>query len=363
MPFSVVDIFCGAGGLSYGFAKNPGFSIKLAVDIDGDAAKTYALNHKTRVLNQDLASLGESTLLELGGIDLLLGGPPCQSYSTLGKRRFDSKARLFEEFLRVLGILSPSLFIFENVTGLLSMQGGRLFRLICERFYEAGYRLEFRILNALHFGVPQIRERVILVGRHNDLDTSFAFPSPTHVDNDAFVTLKDALDDLPCIQSGENGDLKGYRFEANNDFLDFVRTSECLSEHVSPKNNSSLVRIMQTLKDGESKDDLPPDMRPKSGYANTYAKLWWNRPSTTITRNFSTPSSSRCIHPRDSRALSIREGARLQSFPDDYLFVGSNNSKRLQIGNAVPPLLSVALANAVLGYFNKLCKESQYVQI
>ena len=113
---------------------------------------------------------------------------------------------------------------------------------------------------------------------------------------------------------------------------------------MAPKNGAHLVRIMEALKDGQSKCDLPEDIRPKSGYGNTYAKLWWDRPSTTITRNFACPSSSRCIHPRDSRAMSIREGARLQSFPDDYRFYGSDGMKRLEIGNAVPPLLSVAIA-------------------
>jgi len=105
---------------------------------------------------------------------------------------------------------------------------------------------------------------------------------------------------------------------------------------------------MQTLKDGEGKEDLPEEIRPKSGYGNTYAKLWWEKPSTTITRNFACPSSSRCIHPRDSRAMSIREGARLQSFPDDYQFYGSDGMKRLEIGNAVPPLLSIAIADKML---------------
>lgn len=109
--------------------------------------------------------------------------------------------------------------------------------------------------------------------------------------------------------------------------------------------------LVQALGDGQSKDDLPEEIRPKSGYGNTYAKLWWDRPSTTVTRNFACPSSSRCIHPRDSRAMSIREGARLQSFPDSYRFYGSDTMKRLEIGNAVPPLLSVALAEKVLELF------------
>ncbi|WP_199769282.1 DNA cytosine methyltransferase, partial [Helicobacter cetorum] len=192
----------------------------------------------------------------------------------------------------------------------------------------------------------QIRERVILVGVLKNFNKQFYFPKSTKKQ----FSLKDALGDLPPIQSGENGNDLGYLKNADNDFLKFVRNTKELSEHNSPKNNPKLIEIMQTLKDGQSKDDLPKDLRPKSGYINTYAKMWWEKPAPTITRNFSTPSSSRCIHPRDSRALSIREGARLQSFPDSYKFYGSASAKRLQIGNAVPPLLSVALAKAVFDF-------------
>lgn len=347
--FSVVDIFCGAGGLSYGFTHSPHFDIKMAIDIDKDAIASYALNHSTPTLCADIATLTESTLLELGKVDILLGGPPCQSYSTLGKRQMDSRANLFREFIRVLEMLKPQIFIFENVKGLLSMQGGKLFDQICEQFDTAGYRLEYQVLNALDFGVPQIRERVILVGIQKSLYSKpFPFPTPTHANTP--ICLRDALDDLPIIGSGEDGNSLGYRHPPHNEFLRFVRTTPTLSEHTSPRNNPHLIKLMQTLKDGQGKDDLPPHLRPKSGYANTYAKMWWNLPSPTITRNFATPSSSRCIHPRDSRAMSIREGARLQSFPDDYRFSGSESSKRLQIGNAVPPRLSIALAQCSADY-------------
>ena len=346
MTCKVADIFCGAGGLSYGFGKSDKFEIVFANDIDENAVNSYKANHEsTAILNEDIANLSKNELQKFGQIDILLGGPPCQSYSTLGKRQMDSRANLFKEYLRILSILSPKIFIFENVRGLLSMQGGKLFKQICSEFANLGYKINYKILNAAEFGVPQIRERVLLVGTKSKLE--FAFPKPTHQN---FISLKEAIDDLPIIESGENGDDKPYRFAPNSEFLKFVRKSPNLSEHTSPKNNPNLIKIMQTLKDGECKDDLPCEIRPKSGYTNTYAKMWWNRPAPTITRNFATPSSSRCIHPRDSRALSIREGARLQSFPDDYKFCGSDQSKRLQIGNAVPPLLSIALANSVLEY-------------
>lgn len=342
----VFDIFCGAGGLSYGFANNVFFDIVAANDIDKDAATSYSLNHKnTQIIQKNIADLDKNDLVSFGNIDVLLGGPPCQSYSTLGKRQLDERANLFRQYLRVLKILHPKIFIFENVVGLISMQNGKLFKTICCEFEAIGYKLQYKILNVADFGVPQIRERVILVGVQQNIKCDFLFPQPTCT---KYLTIREAIDDLPILKSGENGNSQPYRFQANNDFLRFVRNSNnILTEHSSPKNNPKLIQIMQTLKDGESKDALPIEIRPKSGYTNTYAKMQWNAPAPTITRNFSTPSSSRCIHPRDSRALSIREGARLQSFPDNYIFVGGDTSKRLQIGNAVPPLLSLALSNAV----------------
>ena len=153
---------------------------------------------------------------------------------------------------------------------------------------------------------------------------------------------------MPALSCGEENTV--YAAPPDNEFLLWARKggSNTLTEHKAPNNSAHLRRIMAALKDGQGKDDLPEELRPKSGFKNTYAKLWWEKPATTITRNFACPSSSRCIHPRDSRALTIREGARLQSFPDNYQFYGSDCLKRLEIGNAVQPLLSMALADQML---------------
>ena len=180
-------------------------------------------------------------------------------------------------------------------------------------------------------------------------DNPFQYPEPTHGEGLLpYVTLHDALKDLPALACGEENTV--YAAPPDNEFLLWVRQggSDTLTEHKAPNNSALLRKIMAALKDGQGKDDLPEELRPKSGFKNTYAKLWWEKPATTITRNFACPSSSRCIHPRDSRALTIREGARLQSFPDNYQFYGSDCLKRLEIGNAVPPLLSVALAEQML---------------
>ena len=347
--YNIIDLFAGVGGLSYGFSKIDDFNIIAANEIEKDISIAYTLNHPgVKMLNCDIAELTEERIFESIGdakIDLIVGGPPCQSYSTLGKRQMDDRANLFMQYKRILSIVRPKAFVFENVVGILSMDKGRLFKNIQAQFAELGYELKYQVLDAVDFGVPQHRERVILVGYLGK--NPFEFPLPTHGEGlQPYVTLRDAIGDLPVLQSGESR--FEYQSEITNEFLQFVRASGCsLTEHTAPKNGEHLIRIMQALKDGQCKDDLPEDIRPKSGYGNTYAKLWWDRPSTTITRNFACPSSSRCIHPRDSRAMSIREGARLQSFPDDYQFYGSDGMKRLEIGNAVPPLLSMAIANKV----------------
>lgn len=351
MEYNVMDLFSGVGGLSYGFSELPEFNIIAANEIEKDISFAYKLNHpNVTMINCDIKNLTEEVLKKVINnriIDIIVGGPPCQSYSTLGKRKLDDRANLFIQYKRILQILKPKAFVFENVVGLLSMDNGLLFKKIQSEFKSLGYDLKWKIINAVDFGVPQNRERVILVGFIGE--NNFIFPKPTHGEGlFPYVTLEDAIGDLPKIKSGESKNY--YAQKANNDFLKFVRknANDILTEHSAPKNGEHLIKIMETLKDGQSKNDLPIEIRPKSGYGNTYAKLWWKRPSTTITRNFACPSSSRCIHPRDSRAMTIREGARLQSFPDDYMFYGSDSMKRLEIGNAVPPLLSIAIAKQIL---------------
>ena len=160
------------------------------------------------------------------------------------------------------------------------------------------------------------------------------------------MTIEDAFSDLPVLKSGQEE--TQYASEPKNEFQKYLRAnSDSLTDNVAPTNGEHLIRIMEALPDGGDKNDLPEDIRPKSGYGNTYAKMWWKKPAPTVTRNFATPSSSRCVHPRDSRAMTTREGARLQSFPDDYKFYGSRSTKNLEIGNAVPPLLSIAIAKEI----------------
>ena len=347
--YRVIDLFAGVGGLSYGFAHNDNFEIVMANEYEKDIATAYRMNHPTvNVIQGDIRDITEDQLKAIRGkegIDILVGGPPCQSYSTLGKRQMDDRAHLFEEYCRILSVVQPKMFIFENVSGLRSMQGGKLIEIIKDEFSKLGYEVKSKILNVVDYGVPQYRDRVILVGMKGK--NKFEYPEPTHGEGlIPHLTVSDAFSDMPVLKSGEESST--YATEPQNDFQKFLRkNSTVITDNIAPTNGAHLIKIMEALPDGGSKDDLPPEIRPKSGYGNTYAKMWWKRPAPTVTRNFATPSSSRCVHPRDSRAMTTREGARLQSFPDDYKFYGSRAMKNLEIGNAVPPLLSIALAKEV----------------
>lgn len=363
----IIDLFAGVGGLSYGFAHDDFFEIVAANEILKDMAKAYSLNHQsTKMYNKDIKNFGVRDLkkdfnIGEGEIDLVIGGPPCQSYSTVGKRLIDDpRGRLFKEYYRVLKEIKPKAFLFENVKGILSMQKGDLLKTIISLFESLSYTVQCKVLNAADYGVPQIRERVIIWG--TKLGKNFNYPEPTYYslddgltlftqDLNPYLSLSEAISDLPFIKNGEEA--FEYSSKAKNDFQKSMRKNapEKLMDHNSPNNGEKLIKIMENLPDGGTPQDLPENLRPKSGFANTYCKLWWNRPSTTITRNLGTPSSSRCIHPKANRPLTTREGARIQCFPDNYIFYGPRSAKNLQVGNAVPTFLSIALMKSVKKHF------------
>lgn len=360
-----IDLFCGAGGFSVGL-KRAGFEVVFANDIDRDACRTYRANHpNTMVYEGDIREISGKQILNYLGlkpddIDLIVGGPPCQGFSTLGKKdENDPRNNLFIHYFRVVEDISPKVVLFENVVGFKTLYGGKAFEAVCKELERLGYKIEAKILNAVNFGIPQNRERTFIIGHKSEIIVNW--PTPTHDSKIESLfngllkkplTLWDAISDLPIVEAGEEANY--YLSEPINDYQrDRRKNCSKLTEHIGPKHGQKLIEIIKMVPPGGCILDIPENLRPKSYFANTYARLCWDLPAPTITRNFGTPSSSRCIHPVANRGLTTREGARLQGFDDDYIFFGTKSSKNLQIGNAVPPILAEAICKEI---YNSLIK-------
>lgn len=345
--FVAVELFCGSGGLGLGLHQ-AGFVTAYANDYDANSCATYKLNcPKAEVFCGDIHEvdfLKVAASLNGQSVDVLAGGPPCQGFSTVGsKNERDPRNSLFYEYVRAVAQLRPKYLIFENVSGFKRLYEGRAFYTLIAELETLGYEYAHGVLNASDFGLPQHRLRTVVIGWQKDLP-SVKMPSPTHGHESSLFGLKqklclmDAISDLPPLGCGDFSDK--YLFPPQNDYQLKMRDEQTkLTEHCSTNYGRKMQEILSLIPPGGSVDDLPERLRPRSYFGNTYARLRPDAPSPTITRNFGTPSSSRCVHPFQNRALSTREGARLQGFPDSYNFVGGKGSKNLQIGNAVPPVL------------------------
>ena len=292
MAYKLIDLFAGVGGLSYGFAHDSSFEIVAANEILEPMAKAYSLNHPSvKMYNCDIKDFGLGNLtadlgIKEGEIDAVVGGPPCQAYSTAGKRaEGDERGTLFQQYYRILLEIKPKLFVFENVKGLLSMDRGKLVRKIIALFESLGYHVDMKILNAADYGTPQIRERVIIVG--NNFGGVFPYPQPTHYNPEEqsthkkglkpYVTLGEAIGDMPVIGTNEEGFV--YAKKPENDYQKLMRKNapKKIMDHNSPNNNEKLVALMKALPDGGTPSDVPEELRPSSGFANSYCRLWWPR--------------------------------------------------------------------------------------
>jgi len=379
---NIVDLFSGAGGLTFGFCyrkkgnrfvRNRKFNFLFANEYDSQAATAFRVNFPhIPLLECDVATITTELLIQSGieynNVDVVIGGPPCQSYSTVGKRQYDQRAKMYQEYIRLLGILTPKMFIFENVTGLLTMKNDNdqpVINDIIEMFRDIngdetlGYTIHRSVLNAKDYGVPQSRERVFLVGIRNDIDVDWEFPRATHGHGrhpQPYLTVADAISDLPELANGES--TNEYVLEAQNDYQALMRYNSLeLCDHVNGLYGEKMMAVIGAVIQGEGRSyinnlvehgQLDEKYCLTSGYKNTYGRLWWDRPCTTITNSLGTPSALRCIHPIQDRALTTREGARLQSFPDWIHFYGNKYQKNSQVGNAVPPLLAMKLAHCVV---------------
>lgn len=399
----IIDLFSGAGGLTFGFyykrkgtqfVRNRKNHIVFANEIDLHAANAFSLNYPDiTMINQDIKSLSDKMILDQIGeepIDLIIGGPPCQPFSTVGQRVFDDKALLYEEYARVLRIVRPKMFLFENVKGILSMReaiykkdkdGNVLFRgnssgdrkkrprpevesygrllidIIKKKFEkidnDLGYAIHKKIINAVDFGVPENRERVFIVGIRDDLvDLDWVYPK---VGKGEKLSVKDAISDFPAVEEGQQR--IEYEIEPQNEYQKLMRTgNKRITFHYCGIYGEKMRTVIRHVKQGQGKEDfnalvdagiVSKDYYLTSGYPNTYGRLVESQPCTTITNNLSTPSGLRCIHYEQDRALTPREGARIQSFPDWFQFEGNKDQVTAQIGNAVPPLLAMAFAKKI----------------
>ena len=255
------------------------------------------------------------------------------------------------------------MFIFENVTGILSMKNDKGEPVIkdiedCFNYIEEdfGYQLKMKTLNAKDFGVPQSRERVFIVGIRNDIEYEWTFPEPIYGikrNLHRYLHISDAISDLPCVKCGQKK--TNYKTPPKTEYEALMRgNSTELHDHDCGIYGEKISAIIKVVKPGKGrpyindlvqKGKLPKEYYLTSGYKNTYGRLWWDKPCTTITNSLGTPSALRCIHLNQNRALTTREGARLQSFPDSMRFFGNKHERNSQVGNAVPPLLAMALAN------------------
>lgn len=351
-----IELFSGAGGLGLGLTQS-GFEIILSNEIEKDFADTFKKNHaNVNVLTNDIRDIDfkkEISKLGVPSIELVSGGPPCQGFSTIGPKNIrDSRNSLFYEYLRVIKEIKPNYLIFENVSGFYRLYNGIAYKTLLSELCSLGYDTCSDILDASDFGLPQIRKRTIVIGWKRGL-IPVSMPIPTHqIKNDLFnlpekITLMEAISDLPELRS--NDSINEYKCRPLTNYQKEMRSNtKILTEHNSSNYGDKMKKILRLIPDGGSINDIPFALRPKKFFNNTYARLLANHPSPTITRNFGTPSSSRCVHPFQNRALSTREGARLQGFPDSYKFIGSKTSKNLQIGNSVPPLLGKILGIKIM---------------
>lgn len=335
-----LSLFSGCGGFSLGVAA-AGFEVKGFLELDPSLRRIYKANFPHSLeLGGDITKVNDSRLAHarelLGKIDIVIGGPPCQGFSLSGKRCVeDPRNLLFKHYMRFVDALRPKIAIMENVrllTSMRSTQGILIKDAILQEFRQHGYDTKMFELNAKDYGVPQHRERVLFLAAREDLGIDLSIPFPTHgcgrtlfAPEAPYRTFADACSDLPYLETGDKSPDDGL--------------------HEAVHHPKYVVDWLWDVPEGCSAHDNPdPQKRPQSGYNTTYKRQVWHEPASTVQTTFGMISGCRNVHPVATRSLTIREAARIQSFPDDFLFQGSLGAIRKGIGNAVPPLVAYCLA-------------------
>lgn len=350
-PIRTIDLFAGAGGLTAGFQRaSTRFKPVVAVEYEPEAAATYRANHPTaRVVNKPIEDWVRSN--EFPHADVIIGGPPCQGFSSLGKQEVDDERNfLWEQYAHVMRAVRPKYFVVENVAQFLTSPqfaefesqtrcGGDL----------ADYDISARaVLNAAHFGAPQARKRTVIIGRHRDMP-QVRLPQPTHLLPETWLTVQDAWQGItPRVTKLELPD------RWTDLFGDLIRGTFATTDlHVTRNYRQISKERIRTIPYGGNRFDIPLHLQPscwrrhRSGSGDVMGRLWWERPSVTIRTEFVKPEKGRYLHPEENRAITLHEGARLQGFSDQYLWCGTKTAIAKQIGNAVPIPLGAAIGSVI----------------
>lgn len=321
--YKVVDLFAGVGGLSMGFDDN-GFVTVMANDFDQDAANTFKLNHPhVKFIDGDVSKIDEQLIKSTIGntdVDVMMGGIPCQSFSMAGRRirkgidhSDDPRHFLYREYFRLLDIMKPKVAIIENVKGILSSHGGEIMKEILISFENYGYKADYKLLDASDYGIPQARQRVIIIA--NRINQENIFPEK----HDKKIPVGDVLKNIP----------------------------ENAKNHEKRYLSGKTLERVRLIKPGQNWTFLPTEMQTKSIHSGAYGRIDPTKPSKTLTTRFDTPSVGYVTHPDEDRTLTVREGARIQTFPDNFIFTGARMQQYKQVGNAVPVKLGYELSKGV----------------
>lgn len=344
---TVVDLFSGCGGLSYGFELTGKFKTLIGVDNYTDALETFKANHiGAQGLDLDLFDHSFAQKLKEalpdGTVDVVVGGPPCQGFSLTGPRNFDDKRNtLYLAMIQAIEELQPKAFLIENVPGLVTMYKGTVKDEIINRLSNLGYDVQYKILVAADYGVPQLRRRVFIIGIKKGLGP-FTFPEP-QLTPETYVTTSDAISDLPSRVSELGEETDDYDSEPTTEYQKKMRTgSKKLRNHVATNHTDMVKDVIAQVPDGGNYKDLPTGIGEHRKFNEAWTRYSSKKPSRTIDTGHRNH-----FHYKWNRVPTARENARLQSFPDSFTIKGSRTSQHKQIGNAVPPLMAQAVANEI----------------
>jgi len=351
---TVIDMFSGCGGLSRGF-MDAGYEVLLGVDNEGIALKTFKDNHgQSDILEADLFDPNTIELMKeaIGDrpVDLIVGGPPCQGFSLTGTRNENDKRNtLFRSMVEAAKVFEPQAFVLENVPGLETLYKGKAKEEIMQSFTELGYTINYQVLYAPDFGVPQMRKRIFFVGIKGD--EKFEFPAPTHFPHE-YVTCGDAISDLPSLEHDMGEEFSQYGQLPLTEYQKRMRAyTDILANHIGTRHTVHVKNVISQVPEGGNHKDLPPGVGDSRKFNEAWTRYHSQKPSKTIDTGHRNH-----FHYEYNRVPTIRENARLQTFTDDFVFYGNKTQQSRQVGNAVPPLLGYHIATK-LKYYLKIREE------